>query len=450
MEEKERNLPCEEVQDSDERILADTELMGETQEETKKEPSAEEIEAMKKMENIFKSVSQNKPEPEKVQEEAQEQSAEVDNPTPEEEKSNTAEIELMTVTKPTSREKDALERRMQEEKKAKNNKRVRKTILAILVVMLVVIGGSFYADYMPGGASGEVVITVPQGAGTAQIAEILKKDHLIGSEFFYRIMSKIRGIDGKYNFGKFKLERNSGYEGIFKSLTQAGANVGAVKVTIPEGYEIYKIADTLEAKGLINKDKFYYLIDYGDFDYEFVKNIPERNNRLEGYLFPDTYEFAPGDEYGIINEMLGRFNKAYQKYENRMTEIDMTMDEVITLASIIEREALGDEDRKLVSSVFHNRLKSTQYPYLQSCATVQYVLRERKPILTVEDTRIDSPYNTYINKGLPIGPIASPGEEAIEAALYPAESDYLFFVLGNDNKHHFSKTFGEHKQNKNS
>ena len=118
----------------------------------------------------------------------------------------------------------------------------------------------------------------------------------------------------------------------------------------------------------------------------------------------------------------------WQKYKEDIKNSDMTMDEVITLASIIEREAQGDHDRKLVSSVFHNRIKSPDYPYLQSCATVQYVLKERKPVLSIADTQIDSPYNTYINKGLPIGPIASPGEESIEAALHPEESNYLFFV----------------------
>ena len=133
---------------------------------------------------------------------------------------------------------------------------------------------------------------------------------------------------------------------------------------------------------------------------------------------PSTYEFTAGDEYGIINEMLAQFDKVYEKYKGRAKEMNMTMDEAVTLASIIEREALGDEDRKLVSSVFHNRMDSSNYPYLQSCATVQYVLKERKPVLSVEDTKIDSPYNTYINKGLPIGPIASPGEQSIAAALY--------------------------------
>lgn len=435
MDEKEKSFRSGDEMSGGETFHADS---GQS-EENKEERSHGELEAQEKMENIFKSVSQNKPETEPAQEPA---------PMPEP-KETQAEIELMTVRRPTSQQKRAIERKKRAARKRKNKRIALKMILAVFVVAIVVAGGYLYADYMPGGQSGEVVITIPEGAGTAQIAKILNKDGLVNSKAFYRLMSKVRGIDGKYNFGKFKLSKNAGYEDIFKALTQSGQNVDAVKVTIPEGYEIYKIADTLAEKGLIDKDKFYYLIDYGDFDYDFVKDIPERDNRLEGYLFPSTYEFAPGDEYGIINEMLAQFDKMYAKYRDRAEEMNMTMDEAVTLASIIEREALGDEDRKLVSSVFHNRLDSADYPYLQSCATVQYVLKERKPVLSVEDTKIDSPYNTYINKGLPVGPIASPGEKSIEAALYPENTDYLFFVLGSDNKHHFSKTYEEHKQNKN-
>ena len=124
------------------------------------------------------------------------------------------------------------------------------------------------------------------------------------------------------------------------------------------------------------------------------------------------------------------------------------MDELVTLASIIEREA-GSADKKTVSSVFHNRILSSEYPYLQSCATVQYVLKERKPVLSTADTQIDSPYNTYINPGLPVGPIASPGEASIAAALFPEDTDYYFFVLGSDGEHHFATTYEEHLNYKN-
>ena len=410
--------------------------------------------AQERLEQILKHVSVGKAEPAK-EEKQEEVLAEPTEESPEEapeemNESAPKEIELMTVRKMTAAQKRAaVKKKETAKKKARNKKIAKKLLAALLIIALVMVGGGLYTDYMPNKQSGEVVITIPEGAGTADIAEILKQENLIASELFFRVMSKVRGVDGEYNCGKFKISKSAGYEEIFDVLTHAGQNVDAKKITIPEGYEIYKIADLLEQEGLIDKDKFYHFVNYGEFDYDFIEDIPQRDIRLEGYLYPSTYEFAPGDEDGIINEMLMQFDKMYAKYEDRATEMGMTMDEVITLASIIEREALGDEDRKLVSSVFHNRLESDQYPYLQSCATVQYVLKERKPVLTLDDTKIDSPYNTYINEGLPIGPIASPGEEAVEAALYPEESEYLFFVLGSDGKHHFSETYQEHMQNKN-
>lgn len=363
--------------------------------------------------------------------------------------SHTTEIEVLTHTTVSDEEKARQEKRAELARQEKNKKMLIKSAISVLVAAVVIFGGYFYADYMPKSAEGTIVITVPKGAGTVKIAKELKKNNLIASETFFRIMSKLRGMDGKFNFGKFTVERSAGYEKLFKTLTQPSEALNTVTVVIPEGYEIYKIADLLEQKGLIDKDKFYYLVNYGTFDYDFVKEIPQRDSRLEGYLFPDTYKFVPDDEYGTINAMLAKFDSVYKKYKEDAQKTGMTMDEIITLASIIEREAQGDHDRKLVSSVFHNRINSPDYPYLQSCATVQYVLKERKPVLTIADTQIDSPYNTYINKGLPIGPIASPGEKSIEAAINPEESDYLFFVMGSDGKHHFSTTFNEHIQNKN-
>ena len=425
--------------------------------ETKQEDTEamEQKAAQERLAQIFKTVSAAKSESKEQEKTAEserpEEEKEFEAILPEEQEETPKEIELMTVRKMTAAQKrETVKKKEAAKRYARNKKVAKKLLLALLVIALVVVGGGLYADYMPNKQTGEVVITIPEGASTVEIAEILTRDNLVASKFFFRVMSKVRGMDGEYNCGKFKLHKSAGYEEIFDVLTHAGQNVNAKKITIPEGFEIYKIADLLEKEGLIDKDKFYHLVNFGEFDYDFVNEIPQRNDRLEGYLYPSTYEFAPGDEYGIINEMLMQFEKMYAKYKDRAKEMDMTMDEVVTLASVIEREALGDEDRKLVSSVFHNRLKSDKYPYLQSCATVQYVLKERKPVLSVEDTKIDSPYNTYINEGLPIGPIASPGEESIEATLYPEESEHLFFVLGSDGKHHFSKTYKEHMQNKNS
>ena len=408
-------------------------------------PSEEEAKkaAVAQMENIFEQVSvikaeevKNAPKEEVLPEE------------PEVIGSNKTEIELITRQTLTDEEKQEQEKAQEAKRQKKNMGFFFGTVVCILMAAIVVLSGYFYVDYRGKNAYGTMIITIPEGAGTEKIAEILKDKKLIHSEFFFKVMSRIHGHDGKYQYGKFEVKKSGGYDYLFDKLTQNGDVLESVKVTIPEGYEIYKLADLLEEKGLIDKDKFYYLIDYGDFDYEFVKNIPQREMRLEGYLFPDTYYFVPGDEEGIINEMLGRFEAVYGKYEDDLAKTGMTMDEIITLASIIEREA-GSADKRLVSSVFHNRLESADYPYLQSCATVQYVLRERKPVLSYADTQIDSPYNTYINKGLPIGPIASPGEESIEAALNPDATNYYFFVLGSDGKHHFSETYDEHLNHQN-
>lgn len=404
---------------------------------TAEEPLEKEA-AVAQLENIFEQISELKTEtePTKAAETAPLES-------------HTTEIEVLTHTTVSDEEKAENERKSILAQQQKNKKLLKKSLLSVFIAAIVIFGGYFYADYMPGSADGTIVVTIPKGAGTVRIAKELKKNNLISSEYLFRVMSKLRGMDGKFNFGKFTVERSAGYEKLFKTLTQPSESLNSVRVVIPEGYEIYKIADLLEQKGLIDKDKFYYLINYGTFDYDFVKEIPQRDSRLEGYLFPDTYMFVPDDEYGTINAMLAKFDSVYQKCKDAAEKTDMSMDEIITLASIIEREAQGDHDRKLVSSVFHNRINSADYPYLQSCATVQYVLKERKPVLTIADTQIDSPYNTYINKGLPIGPIASPGEKSIDAAINPEESDYLFFVMGSDGKHHFSTTFNEHIQNKN-
>lgn len=393
-----------------------------------------------KMENIFEQVSAIKAE-EKIAE--KEESHQSDAP-----ENNKTEIEMITRQTLTDEEKERIDTEQEKERKEKNRSLLIKSFCAVVIAAIVMFGGYLCVDYMPKKAEGTVVVTIPQGAGTVRIAKELKKNNLVHSEFFFKVMSKLSGMDGKYNYGKFEIAKSGGYNTLFKVLTSPSNVIDAVRVTIPEGYEIYKVADVLESKGLIDKDKFYYLIDNGNFDYDFVKDIPKREMRLEGYLFPDTYNFVPNDEYGIINEMLKRFEQFYNKYKEDILNSSYSMDEIITLASIIEREA-GSADKYTVSSVFHNRLKSNKYPYLQSCATVQYVLKERKPVLSLDDTKIDSPYNTYINKGLPIGPIASPGEASIAAALNPSQTNYYFFVLGSDGKHHFSETFNEHIVNKN-
>ncbi len=291
-----------------------------------------------------------------------------------------------------------------------------------------------------------VEIVIPAGATTSDIAQILKEEKLIKSTMLFKVISKVNNTDGLYKQGKHILDRTMSYEEMTNELSKTVWVRDITRFTIPEGYELRQIVTLLAEKDLIDEDRFMHLVKNGEFDYAFLEDIPERENRLEGYLFPDTYEvYVDVTEEEIINKMLDRFDEVFvQAYYQRANELKMTVDEVVTLASIIEREAQLNKERPLVSAVFHNRMKSTSYPLLQSCATVQYVLKERKPVLSTEDTKIDSPYNTYIYKGLPIGPIASPGKESIYAALYPADVDYLFFVAKGDGSHIYSRTLNEH------
>lgn len=336
---------------------------------------------------------------------------------------------------------------------AKDKKKKSKKFLVLLVALLLVLiyAVSLVTDFCGGSGGARQQITVPAGASTEQIASLLGEAGLVRHELWFRLFSKLGGHDGQYLQGVFLVPEGAGYGKIFDILKNPPVPQDVVKVTIPEGFELRQIADKLEEAGLIDREAFYQEVENGVFDYAFLKGLPKRENRLEGYLFPDTYQFSKQEgERAIIEKMLARFDEVYNEtYRLRAKELNMTDDEVITLASVIEREAQGDADRKKVAGVFANRLKNAQYPYLESCATVQYILKERKAVLTVADTKIDSPYNTYQNPGLPAGPIASPGQKSIEAALYPEQHDYLFFVMDSSGKHRFAKTFSEHQQNMN-
>jgi len=207
------------------------------------------------------------------------------------------------------------------------------------------------------------------------------------------------------------------------------------KITIPEGYTCYQIAELLEEKEVAEKESF-------------IKLVKNNEKSCEGYLFPDTYELPKG--FGAKNTLkilLSNFDKLVDgKLKEKAEEIGFSLDEIITLSSIIEKEAKYAEEKTLISAVFHNRLKEDMK--LQSCATIQYILGKPKEKLSESDLKIDSSYNTYLYKGLPPGPICNPGLDSIKAALNPAEKDYFYFVLGENGKHIFSKTYEEHLKNK--
>ncbi len=309
----------------------------------------------------------------------------------------------------------------------------------------------------PGNA---IQLEIPMGSSTQQIIDIMVKNGIIKYPNLFRALSMFIGYDGTYLSGIHLLEKGidynslSGYERLMKILASKPLDNPTINVMIPEGKNYKEIIEILSNSKLINKEKFDQIAENESFDYKFMKDIPQRPHRLEGYLFPDTYTFdIKGGEKKIIQKMLDQFNSVIvPEYYERAKQLKFkNMDQVLILASLIEKEARVDEERPVVSGVFHNRLKSkAPLNRLQSCATLQYILFNRtgviKEFITLDDEKIDDPYNTYMYPGLPPGPICSPGRASIDAALYPEEHGYYYFVAKDDGTggHYFSKTYNEH------
>jgi UPF0755 protein len=298
-------------------------------------------------------------------------------------------------------------------------------------------------------------VNIPFNSSTAQIAGILQQEGIIKSSLLFRFYARYKGYDQKLQAGNYLLSPGMTLDEILSALQQGVILERGVKLTIPEGFTVEQIAGRLEEEGLAGREEFLDIcLEYRcEPVLEFIQAAPSGvEYLLEGYLFPDTYEILPDvTPQEIVEMMLRRFARVFDdSFRQRAAELGFSPHEIVTLASLVEKEARVPEERPLISAVFHNRLKSENMPFLQSCATVQYILGEVKPVLTYQDLEIDSPYNTYLYPGLPPGPIASPGKDALQAALYPADVDYLYFVYKEDGsgEHYFSTTLEEHNYHK--
>lgn len=333
---------------------------------------------------------------------------------------------------------------MKEGKVTKLNKKRRAVLALVLIIALGLILSfvSFVRDAFWTDTDEAVLVDIPEGVGISQISLILEEEGVIDHRWAFRIYEKLfRG--GVYHSGVHKFYIGMSYAEVFDSLEVSVHN--AVTVTIPEGYELWQIAQLLEDKEICTKDEFYKALDEDYPDFPYLADIKRTENRLEGYLFPDTYEFTRGQAAkSVVYAMLKNFHsKVYGEYIESGSR--KSLDEIVIMASIIEREAANDEERGKISSVFYNRLEIGMK--LQSCATVQYIIKERKKILSNSDIKIDSPYNTYMYEGLPAGPIASPGVSSVKAAINPEETDFYYFAATADGSRNvFSKTGEEHMQ----
>ena len=284
------------------------------------------------------------------------------------------------------------------------------------------------------------VLEIPEGTTLRETARLLFQNGLITRVESFVVVGKLLAIErriipGEYAFHTQMLPLE--IIGLIKS-----GRVIQYEITIPEGYALAQIGRVVEEKGLARADEFIRRAT----DPVFIQSLGYEADSLEGYLYPESYYFSKrvGSE-GILRAMVKRFEAVYTPdMEKRADEIGMTRLEVVTLASIIEKETSVDEERPVVSAVFHNRIKK-KIP-LQSDPTVIYGLPHFNGNLTRKHLKIRSPYNTYRVKGLPPGPIANPGRASLWAALNPVSSEYLYFVSKNDGTHYFSRTLAEHNR----
>ena len=290
-----------------------------------------------------------------------------------------------------------------------------------------------------------IVVEIPQGSTTDTISDILYKNNLIKNKVMFKISVKLSNKAQQFKAGKYLFNQTYSNKQIINDLSLGKIYKDGIKITIPEGSTSREIVSILVDKKLGNQDSYEALISNPKEFYNDFKFLEEDDiTSLEGFLYPSTYYFDENSsEKEVLSTMLSQFNKVYtDKLRDRQKELNMTTEQVVNLASIVEKEAILDKDRPIIASVFYNRLKIGMP--LQSDATIQYIFKERKKIVTYKDLEIDSPYNSYKNKGLPPTPISSPGIESIKATLYPEKTDYLYFVAKMDGGNNYSKNYEDH------
>lgn len=342
------------------------------------------------------------------------------------------------------------------------SRRSGRTRNILLALMLVVIVAAVMAVYVANGlrptAAGKPVhVTVPSGTGTLGVADILEKNGLIRNRTLFAGYLKVTKQGDRFQAGEYEMAPGISLSRIVDMLNKGETvKVETFRFTIPEGYTVEQVAAKLEEQKLTDAAAFIKLADTAAFpDATFPEPPPTDaalKHRLEGYLFPETYEMKKSS---TPEEMLDRMASEWKRklaelpagWEEKMKQQGMNFHQLLTVASLIEKEVAVNEERPLVASVIFNRLRIKQP--LQIDATVLYALKEPKERLMEADLRTESPYNTYLHPGLPPGPIASPGLASVKAALEPVDSNFYYYVTKKDGsrKHLFAETYDQHLKN---
>ncbi len=354
---------------------------------------------------------------------------------------------------------------MSRHRRRKNH--VQKIVIAaavlILIVAAAIYGTSVYKGYMKDYAgtesvSGEdVVVEIPEGSSVKKIAAILHEQGLITYETAFVSRVKESEYRGKLRYGTYTLNTGMSTLEIIEILGASETDSAAdTTLTIPEGYSIEQIAVRVEEQGICSQDEFLSAASSADYDYDFLDSIPSDADvyyRLQGFLFPATYNiYEDTTAHALIEMMLTKFSEVYSQVSVMAQETGYSTYELVTMASIVEREAKLDEERPTIAGVIYNRLNINMA--LQMCPTVLYPLTSGMydvSEVTYDDLEIDSLYNTYIYTGLPVGPICNPGESSIRAVISPETHNYLYYHTSDagDGSHVFTETYDEHIETQN-
>ena len=363
---------------------------------------------------------------------------------------------------------DREQERNRKEERIQKVRRRRKTKVNFIIVIIILlitavtvfIGFKIFSDITGfGKPDKEITITINQGSGAYQISKILADSGVINSEQIFRLYVK-RSEDGaNLQFGEFTLNSNMDYDTIIHTLKTPSEREDIITVNFYEGMTQRDIGERLEEKGVCTEEEFRDALENSNYDYEFLNSIPpsrDKFNKYEGYLFPDTYTFYIGENPESI---VKRF---FDNFEKRITpEIladiqakGMTLDEVMTMASIVQAEAGDPVNMYPVAGVFMNRMDSKEMKRLESDVTIFYVRDEIQPYLVGSDKEVETQmdrwydvYNTYVVDGLPAGPVGNPGLDAVDAVLNPEEHDYYYFVTDISGKYYYGNTAPQHYAN---
>ena len=354
------------------------------------------------------------------------------------------------------------QRRLQ---RSKEDKIVNKIVMIVVLVFLIIGGILGFSAYryvtsslqpLDPDDTEKVTIVIPSGSSNKAIGEILEDENIIKSGMIFNYYTKFNNLTG-FQAGTYHFSPNMTLEAISEQLQNGEGSVTSdAKVTIPEGFDVDQIGDALAEATNISKDDFLALMESDEFFEKMKETYPELlasagdaqgvRYRLEGYLFPATYDYYTGNTLEeVVTQMVDKSNSVLSKYFDQIAQKEMTVQEVLTLSSLVEKEGSKLEDRKNIAQVFFNRL-AIDMP-LQSDISILYALGEHKELVTYEDTQVDSPYNLYVHTGYGPGPFNNPSEAAIQAVLDPTPNNYYYFVADIQTQEvYFAETYEQHMQ----